>query len=40
VPFLEDLLVSGINAALAEAKEIANKEMGSVTQGLSMPGLF
>ncbi|HTI70792.1 MAG TPA: YbaB/EbfC family nucleoid-associated protein [Candidatus Limnocylindria bacterium] len=40
VPFLEDMLVTGINAALVQAKEHANKEMGSVTQGLGMPGLF
>ena len=40
VAFLEDLLVTSINAALVQAKEVANKEMGSVTQGLGMPGMF
>jgi DNA-binding protein YbaB len=40
VPFLEDLVVTAVNDALRQAKEVSEKEMGSVTSGLSMPGLF
>ena len=39
VPFLEDLVLTAVNQALAQAKEVADKEMGSVTSGLSIPGL-
>lgn len=40
VAFLEDLVVQGVNAALNEAKEVSNREMGSITSGLQMPGMF
>ncbi len=40
VPFLEDLIVTAVNEAMAQAKEISNKEMGAVTNGLNMPGMF
>lgn len=40
VPFLEDLVVTAVNDALRQAKEVSEKEMGAVTNGLSMPGLF
>ena len=40
VPFLEDLVVTAVNDALRQAKEVSEKEMGAVTSGLSMPGLF
>jgi DNA-binding YbaB/EbfC family protein len=40
VAFLEELILTATNQALAAAKETANKEMGSVTQGMSIPGLF
>lgn len=40
VAFLEDLVLTAVNQALTTAKETANKEMGAVTQGLSVPGLF
>jgi DNA-binding YbaB/EbfC family protein len=36
---LEDMLLTAINSALAQAKEISNAEMGKVTSGLSIPGL-
>ena len=39
VPFLEDLVLTAVNQALNQAKEIANKEMNSVTSGLSIPGM-
>lgn len=36
---LEDMLITGINQALAQAKEISNSEMGRITQGFSLPGM-
>ena len=39
VPFLEDLVLTAVNQALEQAKEISDKEMGTVTSGLSIPGL-
>lgn len=39
VPFLEDLVLTAVNQALAKAKEVSEKEMGAVTSGLSIPGL-
>jgi len=38
--FLEDLIVTAANQALVAAKEISTKEMNSVTQGISIPGLM
>lgn len=40
VAFLEELLVTAVNQALATAKEVSSKEMNSVTQGMSIPGLM
>ncbi len=36
---LEDMLVTAVNQALEQAKEISNGEMGKITQGLSLPGM-
>ena len=36
---LEDLVLSALNNALAQAKEISNTEMGKVTSGINIPGL-
>ena len=36
---LEDMLLSAINKALAEAKEISSAEMGKATAGFSLPGM-
>jgi len=40
VTMLEDLILSAVNQALTQAKEIANSEMGKITSGLSVPGLM
>src|SRR2546423_9332226 len=40
ISMLEDLVLSAVNQALTQAKEIANAEMGKLTSGLSMPGLM
>ncbi len=36
---LEDMIVSAVNSALSQAKEISNEEMNKVTSGMNMPGL-
>ena len=40
VTMLEDLVLSAVNQALTQAKEIANAEMSKLTSGLSIPGLM
>ena len=40
VQLLEDMILGAANQALGQAKEIANTEMGKVTQGLSLPGIM
>lgn len=37
---LEDMILSAVNQALGQAKDIANAEMGKATQGFSLPGLM
>ena len=37
---LEDMIVTGVNQALAQAKEISTAEMGKITQGFSLPGIM
>jgi nucleoid-associated protein EbfC len=39
VQLLEDMILSAVNNALAQAKEISTSEMGKVTQGFNIPGL-
>ena len=36
---LEDMILTAMNQALGQAKEVSNAEMGKVTAGLNMPGL-
>ena len=40
VEMLEDLLVAAVNEAMRKADEMTNDEMGKITGGLSIPGLF
>ncbi len=40
VEMLEDLIVAGVNEALRKAQEMASAEMGKLTGGLKIPGLF
>ncbi len=35
---LEDMLLSAVNQALGQAKEISNAEMGKATSGFNLPG--
>ena len=37
---LEDMIVTAVNLALSQAKDIADSEMGKVTAGMSLPGLM
>jgi hypothetical protein len=36
---LEDLVLSGVQQAIGEAKAMANEEMGKLTAGMNIPGL-
>ena len=36
---LEDMILTAVNQALSQAKEISTAEMGKVTAGFSLPGL-
>ncbi|MCZ6876440.1 MAG: YbaB/EbfC family nucleoid-associated protein [bacterium] len=40
IEMLEDLIVAGVNEALRKAQEMASVEMGKLTGGLNIPGLF
>ncbi|OJU16765.1 MAG: YbaB/EbfC family nucleoid-associated protein [Clostridiales bacterium 43-6] len=40
VEMLEDLLIAAVNEAIRNATENASEEMGKITGGLNMPGLF
>lgn len=37
---VEDMILTAVNQALNQAKEIHTSEMGKVTQGFSIPGLM
>jgi len=36
---VEDMVLTAANQALAQAREIANAEMGRLTQGMGLPGM-
>ena len=38
--FLEDLILKAVNEGLAKAREISNQELGSVSGGMQIPGMF
>jgi nucleoid-associated protein EbfC len=37
---LEDMLVTAVNSALDQAKQVSSAEMSKATQGFSLPGLM
>jgi nucleoid-associated protein EbfC len=37
---VEDMVLTAVNQALGQAKEISTAEMGKVTSGFSLPGLM
>lgn len=40
VEMLEDLILAATNEAIRKAEEMVSSEMGKITGGLNMPGLF
>ncbi|OLS03457.1 YbaB/EbfC family nucleoid-associated protein [Tissierella creatinophila] len=40
VEMLEDLVLAAVNEALRKAEEMMAKEMGKLTGGMNIPGLF
>jgi DNA-binding YbaB/EbfC family protein len=40
VEMLQDLIVAAVNEALRKAQEMITAEMGKVTGGMNIPGLF
>ncbi|MBI3398733.1 MAG: YbaB/EbfC family nucleoid-associated protein [Deltaproteobacteria bacterium] len=40
VEMLQDLIVSAVNGAIKRSREMMTEEMGKVTAGLNIPGLF
>ena len=40
VEMLQDLILAAVNDALAKSQEMAQEEMGKVTGGLNIPGMF
>ena len=37
---LQDLVLSAVNAGLEKSQEMAQEEMGKITGGLNLPGMF
>ena len=37
---LEDMVLAAVNEALRSASEVANQQMGAITGGMGMPGMF
>lgn len=40
VEILQDMIMAAVNEAVRSVNELANKQMGAVTGGLNIPGLF
>lgn len=40
VEMLEDLILTAVNDAMKQVDEVAEKEMGKITGGMKMPGMF
>ncbi len=40
ISLLEDLVLTAVNTALTQAKDVSNDEMGKLTSGLKIPGLM
>ena len=40
IEMLEDLIIVAVNEAIANATKTSEEEMGAITGGLNMPGLF
>jgi nucleoid-associated protein EbfC len=40
VETLQDLVLSAVNAGINKSKEMAQEEMGQITGGMNIPGMF
>ena len=40
VDMLQDMIIAAVNEGLRQVIEISNKQMGAITGGLNIPGLF
>lgn len=40
IEMLQDLVLAAVNEAVTKSQELATKQLGSVTGGLNIPGLF
>ena len=40
IEMLQDLIIAAVNEAMRQVNEISESEMGKVTGGLNIPGLF
>lgn len=40
VEMLQDLIVAAINGAIKRSQEMVSEEMGKITAGMNIPGLF
>ncbi|MFZ5650641.1 MAG: YbaB/EbfC family nucleoid-associated protein [Bacillota bacterium] len=40
VEMLQDLILTAVNGAIKQAQEMVSREMGKVTGGMNIPGLF
>ena len=40
VEMLQDLIMAAVNEALTKADELTQSEMGKITGGINIPGLF
>jgi len=40
IEMLEDLITAAVNSAMEKSKELVQKEMGKLTGGLHLPGMF
>ena len=40
VEFLQDMIIAAVNDAIHQVNDAANKQMGSITAGMNIPGMF
>lgn len=40
IEMLQDLIIAAVNEAIRKSKEMISEEMGKITGGLNIPGLF
>lgn len=40
IEMLQDLIIAAVNEAIRKAEEMMNAEMGKITGGMNVPGLF